>query len=59
MRKMGTFGIIVSRLLSKASSKFKDGGFVVQQIRNKSEIQKVDKMEEKRQRNSYLSFRVT
>ena len=33
--------------------------FVVQQIRHKSKIQKVDKIEEKRQRNSYLSFRVT
>ena len=33
--------------------------FVMQQIRNKFKIQKVDKMEEKRQRNSYLSFRVT
>ena len=33
--------------------------FVVQQIRHKFEIQKVDKIEEKRQRNSYLSFRVT
>jgi hypothetical protein len=30
--------------------------FVVQQIRYKFKIQKVDKMEEKRQRNSYLSF---
>jgi hypothetical protein len=29
------------------------------QIRHKFKIQKVDKMEEKRQRNSYLSFRVT
>jgi hypothetical protein len=33
--------------------------FVVQQFRQKFKIQKVDKMEEKRQRNSYLSFRVT
>jgi hypothetical protein len=33
--------------------------FVVQQITHKFKIQKVDKMEEKRQRNSYLSFRVT
>ena len=33
--------------------------FVVQQIGHKFKIQKVDKMEEKRQRNSYLSFRVT
>jgi hypothetical protein len=33
--------------------------FVVQQIRHKFKIQKVDKMEEKRQRHSYLSFRVT
>jgi hypothetical protein len=33
--------------------------FVVQQIRHKFKIQKVDKMEEKRERNSYLSFRVT
>jgi hypothetical protein len=32
---------------------------VVQQIRYKFKIQKVDKMEQKRQRNSYLSFRVT
>jgi hypothetical protein len=29
------------------------------QITHKFKIQKVDKMEEKRQRNSYLSFRVT
>ena len=28
---MGTFGIIVSRLLSKASSKFKDGGWTLLQ----------------------------
>jgi len=33
--------------------------FVVQQIRYKFKIQKVDKMKEKRQGNSYLSFRVT
>jgi hypothetical protein len=33
--------------------------FVVQQIRYKFKIQNVDKMEEKRKRNSYLSFRVT
>jgi hypothetical protein len=33
--------------------------FGVQQIRHKFKMQKVDKMEEKRQRNSYLSFRVT
>jgi hypothetical protein len=32
--------------------------FVVQQIRHKFKIQKVDKMEEKRQRYSYLSFHV-
>jgi hypothetical protein len=29
------------------------------QVSNKFKIQKVDKMEEKRQGNSYLSFRVT
>ena len=33
--------------------------FVAQQIRHKFKIQKVDKMGEKRQRNAYLSFRVT
>jgi hypothetical protein len=31
MRKMETCGIIVSRLLSKASSKFKDGGWTLLQ----------------------------
>jgi hypothetical protein len=33
--------------------------FVVQQIRHKFKIQKVEKMKEKHQRNSYLSFCLT
>jgi hypothetical protein len=36
-----------------------DMKIVIYRFRHKFKIQKVDKMEEKRQRNCYLSFRVT
>jgi hypothetical protein len=57
----GNLKCYVVRILYAISFQWSNANFsfVVQQITHKFKIQKVDKIEEKRQRNSYLSFRVT